>query len=501
MSSVDEDLTEEGDPSLHDPTGSAPPATASRPIHEAELILKLTADRITTGENLATSVNDSGVNSRTLDYAQGYGMVNAEKAVAVALALHQLRDTNGDGQTDNFAVTVWDAVNLTEGILYDNPVTRSGDQLTSNWDGEFAVFSSGSDFPPASAHRKEIWVPAGTTRVVADMNYQPLPTNILCPTGANLRLALDKDGDGMYEEDNINGAELTFQGGTDEGAWWGFDVQGNAAGTCLTPNPSTTGPRSPYDVELNIWLEPGEYTLTRNQSRDWAVTGLESSDVTFERSWFLHVGADSTVVEEKTGIEGMFSWMQENWFVPIMIGLMLLSLIVVLNEGTRNAVSEWRRNRRESLTDYEGEEVFEAEILPVVVPISATRTSADVNEKIDNIVVSSTPATAPVESSSIELPPAIDVEPIEETTAVPLEAEILEPEIMEDISPANASQNVEGPALEDKKENTKSQLPTSEETDLHEEVTDAVLVAEVIETDQDSDDDIDAFLADFDDED
>ncbi|MDP7001395.1 MAG: S8 family serine peptidase, partial [Candidatus Poseidoniaceae archaeon] len=427
MSSVDEDLTEEGDPSLHDPTGSAPPATASRPIHEAELILKLTADRITTGENLATSVNDSGINSRTLDYAQGYGMVNAEKAVAVALALHQLRDTNGDGQTDNFAVTVWDAVNLTEGILYDNPVTRSGDQLTSNWDGEFAVFSSGSDFPPASAHRKEIWVPAGTTRVVADMNYQPLPTNILCPTGANLRLALDKDGDGMYEEDNINGVELTFQGGTEEGAWWGFDVQGNAAGTCLTPNPSTTGPRSPYDVELNIWLEPGEYTLTRNQSRDWAVTGLESSDVTFERSWFLHVGADSTVVEEKTGIEGMFSWMQENWFVPIMIGLMLLSLIVVLNEGTRNAVSEWRRNRRESRNDYEGEEVFEAEILPVVVPISATRTSADVNEKIDNIVVSSTPSTATVESSSTELPPAIDIEPIEETTAVPLEAEILEP--------------------------------------------------------------------------
>jgi len=501
MSSVDEDLTEEGDPSLHDPTGSAPPATASRPIHEAELILKLTADRITTGENLATSVNDSGINSRTLDYAQGYGMVNAEKAVAVALALHQLRDTNGDGQTDNFAVTVWDAVNLTEGILYDNPVTRSGDQLTSNWDGEFAVFSSGSDFPPASAHRKEIWVPAGTTRVVADMNYQPLPTNILCPTGANLRLALDKDGDGMYEEDNINGVELTFQGGTGEGAWWGFDVQGNAAGTCLTPNPSTTGPRSPYDVELNIWLEPGEYTLTRNQSRDWAVTGLESSDVTFERSWFLHVGADSTVVEEKTGIEGMFSWMQENWFVPIMIGLMLLSLIVVLNEGTRNAVSEWRRNRRESRNDYEGEEVFEAEILPVVVPISATRTSADVNEKIDNIVVSSTPSTATVESSSTELPPAIDIEPIEETTAVPLEAEILEPEIIEDISPVNAPQNVEEPVLEDKKENTKSKLPTSEETDLHEEVTDAVLVAEVIETDQDSDDDIDAFLADFDDED
>ena len=478
MSNVDEDLSEEGDPDLYDPTGIAPPATAARPIHEAELILKLTADRIITGENIDTSVNSSGVNGRTLDYTQGYGMVNAEKAVAVALALQQLRDTDDDGIVDDFEVSVWDAVNRTDEILFDDPVTRSGDQLKAVWQGEFAVFSSGSDFPPASSHRKDIWVPAGTTRMAADMIYQPLPTNILCPTGANLRLALDKDGDGVYEEDNVNGIELTFQGGTDIGAWWGYDVQGNAAGTCLTPNPSTTGPRSPYDVELNIWLEPGDYTLTRNQSRDWIVTGLESSKVTFEKSWYLHVDAESLELEDSTGLQGMFDWMQENWWIPLLIAILLLVLVIGFNENTRNSFIEWRHERRLEAIE---SEVFEAEILPGMTPISHSQSSPPLTtaQSIGPEIIPSTAATVElveVEQAEILEAEVIEVEEVEVEAEV-VAAEVFESEVVE--SEVEVAELVEAEIIE----------------------TDLVGEAEELSvTTVDDDEELDAFLADFDDD-
>ena len=494
MSNVDEDLSEEGDPNLHDPTGIAPPATASRPIHEAELILKLTADRITTGENIATSVNSSGINGRTLDYVQGYGMVNAERAVAAALALQQLRDTDGDGQIDDYEVEVWDVINLTEEILFEDPVTRSGDQLKTVWEGEFAVFSSGSDFPPASSHRKEIWIPAGTTRMVADMSYQPLPTNILCPTGANLRLALDKDGDGVYEEDNVNGLELTFQGGVEVGAWWGYDVQGNAVGTCLTPNPSTTGPRSPYDVELNIWLEPGDYTLTRNQSRDWIVTGLDSSEVTFEKSWYLHVDAKSLAIEDSTGLQGMFDWMQENWWVPFIVAILLLVLFIGLNENTRNSFVEWRLERRLEAGE---SEIFEAEILPEVTPIHSSQSPVPTATAKSRRAAPkfTTSSAATVELVEVETAEVVNAEEVVEAEVV--EAEVVNAEVVEGdgvTAEVITVVEVESPA-EEGSEEVEAVGVEHVETESDDE-------AEAVDdTSDDDDEELDAFLADFDDDD
>ena len=49
------------------------------------------------------------------------------------------------------------------------------------------------------------------------------------------------DGDGTYELDDVNGEELTFQGGLESGMWWYYDVQGSAVGNCFSTNPSTGG--------------------------------------------------------------------------------------------------------------------------------------------------------------------------------------------------------------------------------------------------------------------
>jgi serine protease AprX len=443
MSQVDEDLSEDGDPALYDPTGTAPPATASRQIHEAELILKLTADRIVSGENLA-AFNETGIMGLPFDYAQGYGMINADKAVATALALQQLRDPNGDGEIDYPDLTVWDAINRTAHMLLEEEIVRNGDMLESEWDGEFAVFSTGADFPPASAHRKEIWIPAGTTRVRADMDYSPLPTSILCPTSANLRLALDKDGDGNYEENDIAGVELTFTGGTEEGAWWGFDVQGNAAGTCLTPNPSTSGPRSPYAIDVIAWLKPGEYSLNLNQSEDWIVSGIEGPSVHLDRLWYKHVNDDVVANEEEgSGFAGMFKWMQKNWWVPTIIALIFAMMIIVLNENSREMINNWRTKDDYDEDEYSGDvldgEVLEAEVLNEMpklpsFPVSTQNVAPVVQPLLDlgEEVVETEVVEAEVVETEVVEAEVVEAEVVEAEVVIdPLEVEFVEAEVVE----------------------------------------------------------------------
>ncbi len=369
MSDVDEDLDSIGNPILHDPTGIANPQEASRYIHEAELILKLTSDYKTDGENIPTNFS-IGLDDRPLDYAQGYGLVNADRAVALATALQELRDTNGDLVVDNPEVTVWDAYPLLDSMFLNGTEIKKADGLQMTWNGDFAVLASDNNFPPASAHRKQFFVPAGTTNFVADMDYNPLPTSILCPSSSNLRLALDRDGDGIYEEADVNGEEFVYDGGTEKDEWWAVDVQGNAIGTCLSPNPSTVGPRSPYSVTIDISLLPREYNLNVDEARGYVPYGGGSADINIDRLWYVHVNAEESI-ESVTGIQGMINWLQDNWWLPVLISMSIIIALIATNDRSRALIQEWRESRYDleedvfeaDIIDEENDEIFEAELL------------------------------------------------------------------------------------------------------------------------------------------
>ena len=122
------------------------PLKSQKEIHEIEAILKLTSDYITEGENLPGN-SSLGLNNHTLDYAQGYGLVNADNAVALALTLQRMRDENGDGLVDNEDVEVLDAFKIFKETMKINTETFSTSGLKTNWDGDFAVFTSESDLP------------------------------------------------------------------------------------------------------------------------------------------------------------------------------------------------------------------------------------------------------------------------------------------------------------------------------------------------------------------
>jgi subtilisin family serine protease len=363
MSNYDEDLDSSGNPTLHDPSGIAPPQEAEREIHEVEAILKLTADYITSGENLADN-NSLGFNNHTLDYAQGYGLVNADNAVALALTLQRLRDTNGDGVVDNENIEVLDAFEIFKNTMVVNQDTFSTSGLTTNWDGDFAVFTSDSDLPPASSHRKEFYVPQGTTMVFADLEYNGISPSIFCPTSSLLRLALDTDGDGNYEDPDIDEEEITIEGGTQEGAWWGVDVQGTSIGSCLTGG--NLGPRASYTVEVTIRFLPTEINLDLNQSRGWDSLGDGVADITMQRIQYTHPGFQEE--EEKlSGLDGMIKWLQNNWWLPLLITLTLILIAILSNEKTQEIIKDIvKQNKEENMIDatiLENEDEFQNNVL------------------------------------------------------------------------------------------------------------------------------------------
>lgn len=369
MSELDEDLDEDGNPILYDPTGISPPQEASRMIHEVEAIMKLTADYMLLGDNLAGN-SSIGLGDKSLDYAQGYGLVNTSRAVALAHTLQILRDPDGDGALDNPEVTVWDAYEVYGNSMGEREIAQKGDRLEATWDGEFALFSSDVDIPPASSHRRAVFVPAGTTRVEVELEYTALPNSLLCPTASSLRLPLDMDGDGTYEIVDANGEEYLFQGGTSSDTWWYYDVQGNAVGNCFTASPSTGGPRSPYTVIHKGFLQPGDYLLKIEEYRGMTVAGVDSSTITHERP-VLQKPSYIPPEEKLGGIAGAFEWMKENWWVPLIVALIITTSMVLSNEKARSYLILSKDKEHAAIYDpdvIEAAEIFEAELIMPELP-------------------------------------------------------------------------------------------------------------------------------------
>jgi serine protease AprX len=139
-------------------------------IHEIEWIIESTATHLQgmgLGANGVPERDDAldgrGVDGEPIDYVQGYGIVNAEKAVAVALTLEQLRMDNPD-----VGVTVADALAEYENSIEAEEREASTDTLYANWAGEWSRFngdgglelSSKNTAPPAPSLGR--WTSAGT---------------------------------------------------------------------------------------------------------------------------------------------------------------------------------------------------------------------------------------------------------------------------------------------------------------------------------------------------
>jgi len=227
-------------------------------VHELELILELTSDYLEpTGDNGVPNEFALGHHGRKHDFAQGYGQVNVERAVALALTLEEMRKTNPDATVD-------DALQNYQNIMRTGLVQKETNaiQKTTNrfvednsreqvsWFGE--VIELDELFYPQV---NPLFVPEEAEYLVVDLNYDsPEPTN---PQSGLISLTVDK-GNG---EENLflipdpvdpSHATMVMDIGDDpdKGKDWVFEVH-NVLGT-----------RTEYRVNFRlVFSEDGDFVV------------------------------------------------------------------------------------------------------------------------------------------------------------------------------------------------------------------------------------------------
>jgi hypothetical protein len=203
-------------------------------IHEAEWIIEATATYLE-GKGLSMNgiparddaLDGRGVDGEPIDYVQGYGIVNAEKAVAVALTLEQLRMENpGEDITVADALEVYRST--TEQVEREVPT----DTLYASWDGEWSRFNDaeGEEFF-AQNQTKLVWVPEGTESVDIEVVYATI--NLVDGTAGMLTWTVDFGADGgedmrgVLTPNPFGVSRGTINAGGHEGEMWAFGVTGN----------------------------------------------------------------------------------------------------------------------------------------------------------------------------------------------------------------------------------------------------------------------------------
>ncbi len=210
-------------------------------IHEVEEIMKLTARYISPAKDNGVPTNGSiGMNSQLYDFVQGYGIVQADNAVALALTLEEMR--RGDPDT-----TVMDAYHRYFNISTKGTTNAKTNVLATSWTGDWSLFTDPEN--PASyfttQHPRNVFVHNKTGRIIMDLAYEPVSTSELY-TGT-LWIVIDYNGDGSidwsgdssFSTDGIKHNEIEVGGGGGQtGQLWEVNVQGRAL---WTPKPKGIG--------------------------------------------------------------------------------------------------------------------------------------------------------------------------------------------------------------------------------------------------------------------
>jgi hypothetical protein len=199
--------------------------------------MKLTSKYVEADDSSPNTENDNGVpdnsslgvNGRRHDFAQGYGFIDAEKAVALALTLETLRYTNPKA-------TVWDALHSYKNIITRRPHTEETNILTTGWQGEWSYLNDGRENTVFTNHPKKVYIPNETTTIILDLSFEPVSIPELQLGTISLTLDYDNDGNSDWQSDlsfssSLNGVkhdEIDVTGGMEgyKGTLWTFNVIG-----------------------------------------------------------------------------------------------------------------------------------------------------------------------------------------------------------------------------------------------------------------------------------
>ena len=248
-------------------------------VHEAELILEASTGYISpNGDNGVPDNNTIGWTEKKQDFAQGYGLMNVEHAVAIALTLNELRtrDFNNDGKPDYPNATVYEAIEQYRNILVKENVTSGSNKLVANWHGDWTRFTEQSTSPNVVATDQShyVFIPEGATELEVNLHYDPIHTSSEILTVAGIQVTIDYDNDGtndwtgsMFPRDQPDIIDLTSGGfGSHLDSLWRFNIEGTGFGAPNAP-PGTFIGESYYEitVEYSVNLQV-EFSTTSNET-------------------------------------------------------------------------------------------------------------------------------------------------------------------------------------------------------------------------------------------
>jgi serine protease AprX len=218
-------------------------------IHEAEYIMEVTADFMTEGEGLADNFSIS-LEGRPHDYAQGYGLVNVERAVGLALTLEELRK-------DKPETTVHDALKSYLNIINDTTKKEETDVLVASWMGEYSLHNDQNDVPMyTTSQTRYVFISNESEKLIVDLSFPPI--DLEDNTVGSVAVTLDYDDDQnvdwsgeLFDENTLDGQrhdEIDISGGefaSHKGKLWTFSIYGYAVSTLRNPrNPTIPVVRS-----------------------------------------------------------------------------------------------------------------------------------------------------------------------------------------------------------------------------------------------------------------
>jgi serine protease AprX len=206
--------------------------TTENRIHEVEAIMKLTAKYVQPGADNGVPGNFSyGLNNQSHDFAQGYGIVQADKAVALALTLEDMRRTDSD-------TTLMEAYYRYFNISTNGTTIENTNVLATSWSGDWSVFTDPENGASSftTDHPRQVYVHNRTSRIIVDLQYEPISSSEIY-TGT-IWVVIDYDGDGnidwsgdsSFSTEGIKHEEIDVgSGGGQSGQLWEINVQGYAA--------------------------------------------------------------------------------------------------------------------------------------------------------------------------------------------------------------------------------------------------------------------------------
>ena len=249
-------------------------------VHEIELILELTSHYDLLWNSCEEGNDDDPCNDipdtcyvseqtdRCHDWRVGHGLVDTDRALALARTLQVMRDPDEDGFLDYPQATVWDAFRHYEGIMDTREIPLKTDQLRHAWKGEWSHFNNGptSTFGTYSTDdRHYVWVPNGTVEM--QISFSSLDWDTDTAQIAQIRPNVDLGSDGS---DDAQG-QGTIVGDTiyisldvapeHWNAWTEFDVTGTAISLPITgilTGSEFMEPRVPYTFDVLLTLDVSE---------------------------------------------------------------------------------------------------------------------------------------------------------------------------------------------------------------------------------------------------